>query len=340
MSAGDPVSSTRTPAGGRASERDRPDDTEPFGTEVVDPAAPVPADPAPADRAGVRSVTPDPAVAPLGPESLTWALGFSRPLLLLAGRALLMQVAHPVIGAGVRDHSTFQADPWTRFTRTVDSLALQLLGGQESLTEASRLADLHGRITGTGFDGTPYRALDPEAGAWVHLVNYDSVIEAHRWLATPLTREQAGRLYGEWRQVGLLLGIPSTCMPADLAALDTYMDRMIHGALGYNVTVKALLDTLGLGYVAGPTIFPRRLWRLAKAPVGRVGLDFTVGTLPPALRTRLGLAWTARDERRLEAVAFGVRRLTPLLPERAVHHRLGRRARAAVRAAGRRPGLS
>jgi uncharacterized protein (DUF2236 family) len=318
MSTGDRVSSPRSP-----------EDAEPFGIQADAPV-----------NERQPSVTPDPDVEPLGPDSLTWALGFPRPLLLLAGRALLMQVAHPVIGAGVRDHSTFQADPWTRFTHTVDSLALQLLGGPESLAEARRLAAMHRRITGTGFDGAPYRALDPAAGAWVHLVNYDSVVEAHRWLATPLSRAQAAQLYGEWRQVGLQLGIPSGCMPKDLAELDVYMDVMISGVLGDNVTVRALLDTLGLSQAAGPTIFPRPLWRLAKAPAGRVGLDFTIGTLPPALRARLGLAWSARDARRLEAVALILRALTPLLPERLSHHRLGRRAREAVRASGRRPGLA
>ena len=36
---------------------------------------------------------------------------------LMSGRTFLMQVAHPAVGAGVWEHSTFRQDPWHRLRR-------------------------------------------------------------------------------------------------------------------------------------------------------------------------------------------------------------------------------
>ena len=48
-----------------------------------------------------------------GPESEAWRLNREAMLLLGAGpRALLLQLAHPQVAAGVEEHSDFRADPW------------------------------------------------------------------------------------------------------------------------------------------------------------------------------------------------------------------------------------
>src|SRR5687767_8985755 len=95
---------------------------------------------------------------PLGPDSLTWRLGIPRTLVLLAGRALLIQVAHPTIGAAVHDWSIFREDPWGRLDRTTASLERQLFGGPEAIAEAARLRQVHGPIRGVGPDGAKYSA--------------------------------------------------------------------------------------------------------------------------------------------------------------------------------------
>src|ERR1700728_2027640 len=92
---------------------------------------------------------PGPAdLQPLGPDSLMWQLGFPRTGLLLAGRALLLQVMHPVVGAGVRDFSDFKTDPWGRLDRTLVSLQVQLFGGARAVDEAERLRQVHRAIRG------------------------------------------------------------------------------------------------------------------------------------------------------------------------------------------------
>jgi uncharacterized protein (DUF2236 family) len=71
-------------------------------------------------------------------------------------------------------------------------------------------------------------------------------------------------------------------------------------------------------------------------PLGRTVLrDFTVGTLPAALRERMGLAWTAADERRLDRLRTLVRTASRAIPDRLLHYPLGYRAKVAATAAGR-----
>ena len=274
---------------------------------------------------------------PLGPDSLVWRLGFPRAGLLVAGRALLLQTAHPVIGAGVRDFSGFPSDPWGRLERTLRSLQLQLFGGAAALEEAGRLRRLHVGFRGTGFDGLPYRALDPEAYAWVHLANFDTTLAFHRWFGPTLRPEEQARLYLEWRQVGRLLGIGEDDLPADLDGCRRHVRTVVDGTLTDNDTVRTLLGSFRLSGVGPPWHqVPDPVWR-ALLPLGRsVLLDATVGTLPGSLRRRLGLRWTTADQARLRATAVLVRAASLPLPDALAQYPMGARARRAARQSGRR----
>jgi uncharacterized protein (DUF2236 family) len=269
---------------------------------------------------------------PLGPDSLVWRLGFPRAGLLLAGRALVLQTAHPVVGAGVRDHSDFTEDPWGRLDRTLRSLQLQLFGGEDARIEAARLRDLHGSITGVGFDGRRYHALDPAAYAWVHLSNFDTTLAYHRWFGPSLDRAEQEQLYAEWRRVGLVLGVRGHRMPSDLDGCRRYVSDMVSSVLLDNDTVHVVLGSLGLSGVSPPPGWlPAPLWHALRPLGGGFLRDFTVGTLPAALRARLGLHWTTLDRRRLQAAAALIRGATAPLPERLAQYPAGARARAASR---------
>jgi uncharacterized protein (DUF2236 family) len=67
---------------------------------------------------GTSPVVPD--ELPLGRESVFWKVNAEPGIFAGGGRALLMQVAHPGVGAGVEQHSTYASDPWGRLFRTVD----------------------------------------------------------------------------------------------------------------------------------------------------------------------------------------------------------------------------
>ena len=51
---------------------------------------------------------------------MTWRVNREAVLLAGGGRALLLQVAHPSVAAGVAQHSDYDTDPYGRLFRTLD----------------------------------------------------------------------------------------------------------------------------------------------------------------------------------------------------------------------------
>src|SRR6266545_3466926 len=55
-------------------------------------------------------------------DGMAWRIGRELALLLGGGRALLLQVAHPLVAAGVAEHSGFREDPWRRLEGTMNAV--------------------------------------------------------------------------------------------------------------------------------------------------------------------------------------------------------------------------
>ncbi|HLJ19905.1 MAG TPA: oxygenase MpaB family protein [Stellaceae bacterium] len=102
------------------------------------------------------------------PDSVTWRVASENALMLGGGRALLLQLAHPLVAAGVGDHSDFLSAPVRRLERTI-TLTLRLVFGTlpEARDAARAVNRAHDRVQGVA-DGTPYRATDPDLLLWVH----------------------------------------------------------------------------------------------------------------------------------------------------------------------------
>ena len=101
---------------------------------------------------GVASVLPTPdeyAELVPGRDSPVWRYGSDIRLFGTAGYALLLQVAHPTVGAGVAEHSTFQQDPWGRLHRTLDYVHGTIYGGPRLAGEIGRrVREMHRDIKG------------------------------------------------------------------------------------------------------------------------------------------------------------------------------------------------
>ena len=145
-------------------------------------------------------------------------------LLLGAGpRALLLQIAHPAVAAGVNDHSDFRADPWRRLAGTLRSYLTIVYGSTGAArAEIRRLNTLHRGITGPG-----YAARDPELSLWVHATLVDSTMAvADAWLE-PLSQERRAAYYAETLPIGRAFGVPDALLPPDVAAFDRYVAAML-----------------------------------------------------------------------------------------------------------------
>lgn len=256
----------------------------------------------------------------LGPESVTWRLGwYTRLELVVLGRAVLMQVAHPVIAAAVRDG--YRADPFARLSRTITSSQLRLFGGELAEREAERLLRAHSRIPGA----------DEELFRWVHATSFDSLLTAYRLLRPRMPAIHEERLYREWRETGETLGIRA--MPGDLAALREYLDDVVATQLKATDGVQGLLEAFELrtGRAPGSEHLPSALWPLVRPVAARVLPDFAVGTLPAPLRDKLGLRWTDRDERRLGRWIRMIRLASAVVPARLLHYPMPYRAMLSAR---------
>src|SRR3712207_4179221 len=103
-----------------------------------------------------------------GPGTVTWRVNREAVLLAGGGRALLLQVAHPSVAAGVVQHSDYDTDPYGRLYRTLD-LVTRITFGSTSTAEkaAARLRGAHDEVKGERPDGERYFAHDPNLLLWV-----------------------------------------------------------------------------------------------------------------------------------------------------------------------------
>jgi len=221
-----------------------------------------------------------------GPGSEAWALNREAMLLLGAGpRALLLQLAHPQVAAGVADHSDFRTDPWARLRATLRSyLAIVYGTGSAARAEIRRLNALHRTIT-----GPTYQARDPELSLWVHATLVDStIVAADAWLE-PLSRRRRRRYYAETLPIGRAFGIPSELLPADLEAFEAYLEAML--APDGAVQVGDLARQLAVVVVRPPlgTLSPA----LSRIPSSAYAWTLwpAIGLLPTSVRAAYGFRW-------------------------------------------------
>ncbi len=89
--------------------------------------------------------------------------------MLLGGTAaILMQVAHPLVAAGVDQHSDFRRDALGRLLRTLNTTLAVVFSDDDGAHAAiARMNRIHARVRGRTESGAPYRAMDPDLLLWV-----------------------------------------------------------------------------------------------------------------------------------------------------------------------------
>ncbi len=257
-----------------------------------------------------------PALVP-GPGSVTWSRAADARTLLAAGYALVLQVAHPTVGAGVAEHSGYREDPWGRLLRTLDFTTSVIYTDPVSAAAVARRIRLrHRRIKGVRPDGRRYHALDPDAYAWVWASLYAAIVDGHERFGSPLARAERERMWAEWRRLGRLLGVREGDLPASLDAYEDYFEEIVQDVLEDNDSVRDVIASIGTP--AGPPLpsYARPAWKIARLPAARSLRLATIGLLPALLRERLDLRLTLGEELELRALGAASRAATPLLPRR------------------------
>src|SRR5438270_6751684 len=86
---------------------------------------------------------PDPGL--FGPDSVIWRVNRETVVTLAGTCALLMQLAHPLVAAGVRDHSRFADDTAGRLRRTLDLTMTIVFGPRDYALSAIHVIVAHHR---------------------------------------------------------------------------------------------------------------------------------------------------------------------------------------------------
>lgn len=270
-----------------------------------------------------------------GADSVAWKINAEIVLLLGWNPAILLQLAHPLVAAGVTEHSLFLTDPAGRPKRLWRTLNVMfdLTFGEPH--EVQRAADainaVHDRVYGElrqpvgPFDaGHRYSAHDPELLRWVHCTMLEVFPRTYRLYVGRLSDAEWDRYCAEARRVEPLLGMPAGFLPGSLSELRAYLRQMLaSGQIAVGEEARVLAHEI---------LHPRLPWPFAPL------LPFfqwpTVGLLPPSIRAAYGFDWDARRERRLRLSAGLVRPILALTPSLFRHWPAARRAFARARRDG------
>lgn len=248
--------------------------------------------------------------------SISWRINAERIVLLGWGRAILLQLAHPLVAAGVFDHSGFRGTPYaaaSRLYHTVHAM-LALTFGDAAARERTleSIRTIHRRVNGvlphpTGRypSGTRYSAEDPALVVWVHATLLESVVLVYERLVGPLTASERDEYCAEAFPIAVALAAREDEVPRTWSDLRVYLDRtyasdaIAVGAQGRELA-KAVLSPSG-GWMVAPATWINRA--------------ITVGLLPPQVREQYGMPWTPRQERMLGRLVASLRLTRQWIPD-------------------------
>ncbi|MFP5378964.1 MAG: oxygenase MpaB family protein [Vicinamibacteria bacterium] len=263
----------------------------------------------------MRPAPPPFARPPRG--GVTWRLAGERLGLLAWPRAILLQLAHPLVAAGVAAHSGFRASPWAPYARlhsTTRAMRRLTFGSDaDAQTALAGILRIHDRVHGAlGADvpphhaGDAYSAHDPALLLWVHATLLDSYARILGEVLGPVPARDLDAYCAESAGLAIALGARDADVPRTWTALQTFMaDAVSSGQVSVGPDARELAPAI---------LRPPLSWMAW--PVRRAGELVTVGSLPPSLRAQYGFTWTADDERRRARTVALVRSARAGLPLR------------------------
>jgi uncharacterized protein (DUF2236 family) len=244
------------------------------------------------------------------PDDTLWRVHRELLGMLAGSRALLLELAHPKIAAGVADHSDFRRRPLHRLFHTLRVMQRMSFGSSDAVQMAARRVhgchqDVHGALTETSgvYDaGDAYSAQDVELRLWVFATLIDSVLVTYDRFVMPLTDEDRENFYQDSKRMARMFGIPLATMPHDYVEFADYVNTMVTGgALVVGNQAHAITNAL-FGH---PTL-GWALWLVSQPGIGM---------LPDSIRSAYGYHWTAKQSSRLERFAVLCRHVRAILPD-------------------------
>lgn len=237
-----------------------------------------------------------------GPDSLSWVM-YREPATLFAGlSAVMLQMAHPAIAAGVSQHSTFAEDLRGRALRTSGALYRLVFGTlDDALAISHGLHHMHRRVWGRVDEGDhrAYRANDQHLLRWVAATVTVAGEQAFQSLVRPLTDAERDRSYREMQVANAAVGVAPESLPGDRHAFEAWYERELQNpALEVSPTARRVAEAI------------------ARRPLFFGPFDelLTAGFLPPAWRDAYGFRWGRARQRQFDLVLRGLRGAVAMSP--------------------------
>jgi len=247
-----------------------------------------------------------------GPASLTWRVDREAAVFLGAGRALLLQLAHPWVAAGITEHSRTLADPIGRFHQTFNTVFTMVFGTlDQALAAARRLHRRHAAVTGIlpqvagrFAAGSAYGANEVAALCWVHATLVETALLTHDLVLPALTSGEREEYWAEARLYAALFGVREADLPSDWTSFTAYTEAMSRSdILAVTPAARKIAEQIFLGHAT--RLRPPK-WYLA----------LTIHLLPERLRGEYGSILGEADPRSVSLALARIRRLYPRLPMR------------------------
>src|SRR5437762_682249 len=197
----------------------------------------------------IRDRTTDPQAGIFGPFSISWRIHRESALFLGAGRAALLQLAHPWVAAAIDRHSKVRNQPIARFHNTFRVVFTMIFGTlAQALAASHHLYHLHTRIKGElpapvarYPQGSPYEANEVNALLWVYATLIETTLLTYDMVLPPLSSTERETYYTENKTLAALFGIPPEAMPADWTAFEAYNRAMLSSdTLGVNALSREM----------------------------------------------------------------------------------------------------
>ncbi len=161
-----------------------------------------------------------------GPDSVSWKINGDLASVSLAGTsAIILELLHPSVMAGVQQMSSYAEDPFRRARTTLGYVLTTTFGNTEAATGLiNEVKRIHGYIHGTRPDGEPFDALDPTLLAWVHTSIPWMIMTAYERYNAPLTLAEKDQYLKEQAVIGRMGG--GEGIPESVAELEEYVEAM------------------------------------------------------------------------------------------------------------------
>jgi uncharacterized protein (DUF2236 family) len=162
----------------------------------------------------------------IGPGSVSWELNSDVGAIAVAGMAaIVLEMLHPSVAAGVQQQSSYREDPFRRARTTFGWVITTTFASTAAATRLiNAVKRMHGQVNGVRPDGVEYRALDPELIGWVHTCIPWMIMTAYERFHRRLTPREHDRYLAEQAAIGRMSGADD--IPETHRELGEYVEHM------------------------------------------------------------------------------------------------------------------